>query len=94
VAALARIEAFITDELHLELSRHSLHKCKRGLNFVGFRTWRSTRFVRKHSLYTFAKAVKDGKKEAIASCLGHALRTGSYRHMNNMLKEIYEQQAA
>ena len=45
------------------------------------------------NLYTFAKAVKDGKKEAIASCLGHALRTGSYRHMKNMLKEIYEQAA-
>lgn len=87
VSALARIEAFIADELHLSLSRHSIHKCKRGLNFVGFRTWRSTRFVRKHSLYTFAKAVKSGDDKAIASCLGHALRTGSLRHMRNMLSE-------
>ena len=88
VAALARIEVFIADELHLVLSRHSLHKCKRGLNFVGYRTWRSTRFVRKHSLYTFAQAVKAHDAEAIASCLGHALRTGSYRHMKNLLESI------
>lgn len=41
--------------------------------------------VRKHSLYTFAKAVKSGDDAAIASCLGHALRTGSYRHMRQLL---------
>ncbi|MDD3938096.1 reverse transcriptase/maturase family protein [Rhodoferax sp.] len=86
--ALAKIEAFIADELHLSLSRHSMHKCKRGLNFVGFRTWRSTRFVRKHSLYTFSQAAKSGDSEAIASCLGHAKRTASLRHMLNILKEI------
>ena len=85
VDALAKIEVFIADVLHLGLSRYSLHKCKRGINFVGYRTWRSTRFVRKHSLYTFAKAAKSGNAEAVASCLGHALRTGSYRHM----KAIY-----
>lgn len=85
VQALAQIEAFIADELHLSLSRYSLHKCKRGLNFVGYRTWRSTRFVRKHSLYTFAKAVKGANSEAIASCLGHALRTGSLKHMRILL---------
>jgi hypothetical protein len=88
VEALAQIEAFIAAELNLSLSRYSLHKCKRGLNFVGFRTWRSTRFVRKHSLYTFAQSAKAGNAEAIASCLGHALRTGSYRHMKNLLKEL------
>jgi hypothetical protein len=87
VTALAQIEAFIADELHLVLSRYSLHKCKRGLNFVGYRTWRSTRFVRKHSLYTFTKAAKAGNVEAVASRLGHALRTGSYRHMLNFLKD-------
>lgn len=86
VDALAKIEAFIADELHLGLSRYSLHKCKRGLNFVGYRTWRSTRFVRKHSLYTFSMAAKNGDAEAIASCLGHAKRTASLRHMKNMLK--------
>lgn len=41
--------------------------------------------VRKHSLYTFAKAVKGANSEAIASCLGHALRTGSLKHMRILL---------
>jgi hypothetical protein len=86
VEALTQIEAFIARDLHLSLSRYSLHKCKRGLNFVGYRTWRSTRFVRKHSLYTFANAAKKGDQEAIASCLGHALRTGSLRHLLRSLK--------
>jgi len=85
VSHLAQIEDFIARELKLSLSRYSLHKCKRGLNFVGYRTWRATRFVRKHSLYTFATAVKAGNTESVASCLGHALRTASYRHMKNML---------
>lgn len=81
VAGLASIEAFIADELHLSLSRHSLHKCKRGLNFVGFRTWRSTRFVRKHSIYSLSRSAKSGAKESVISILGHAMRTGSLRHL-------------
>lgn len=84
--ALASIQHFLATVLHLSLSRHSLHKVKRGLNFVGYRTWRSTRFVRKHSLFTFSRAIKQDNPEAIASCLGHALRTGSYRHMVRMLE--------
>lgn len=84
--ALARIEDFLARRPHLELSRFSLHKVKRGLNFVGYRTWRSTRFVRKHSLFTFSRAVKSGNTKSIASCLGHALRTGSYRHMVRALE--------
>lgn len=88
VTALEQIKAFIANTLHLSLSRFSLHKVKRGLNFVGYRTWRTTRFVRKHSLYSFTKAVKSGNNEAIASCLGHALRTGSYRHMQTFIETI------
>jgi hypothetical protein len=48
-AHLLRVQAFLRDELHLELSRHTIAPVSRGVNFVGYRTWRSTRFVRKHS---------------------------------------------
>lgn len=41
-----------------------------------------------HSDVSDLKDVKAGNVEAIASCLGHALRTGSYRHMKNLLKEF------
>lgn len=88
VDALARITQFIADKLHLVLSRYSLHKVKRGINFVGYRTWQSMRFVRKHSLYTFSRAVRGGNAEALASCLGHAKRTASLRHMQNLLMEM------
>ena len=83
---LARIQAFIAEQLGLELSRYSLHKVKRGLNFVGYRTWRSTRFVRKHSLYTFTRSAKKGALESVISILGHAKNTASLRHLLTTLK--------
>jgi RNA-directed DNA polymerase len=86
VAALARIIEFIRTDLGLELSRYSLHKIKRGLNFVGYRTWRSTRFVRKHSLYTFTQSAKMGALERVISLLGHAKHTASLRHLLTTLK--------
>lgn len=73
-------------ELGLSLSRHSLHKIKRGLNFVGFRTWCSTRFVRKHSLYTFTRSAKRGLLESVISIIGHAKNTASLRHLLTTLK--------
>ena len=86
VSHLAQIQAFIGAELGLSLSRHSLHKVKRGLNFVGFRTWCSTRFVRKHSLYTFTRSAKRGLLESVISIIGHARRTASLRHLLTTLK--------
>jgi retron-type reverse transcriptase len=86
VAALASIIAFLRDKLQLELSRYSLHKVKRGLNFCGFRTWRSTRFVRKHSLYSFTQAAAHDALESAISIMGHALRTASLRHLLRSLK--------
>lgn len=94
VDALRRIEAFIAKTLHLALSRFSLHKIKRGLNFVGYRTWISTRFVRKHSLYSFSQSLKRGMVESVVSTLGHARHTASLRHMLATLKanlDFYQQ---
>jgi RNA-directed DNA polymerase len=84
---LARIQTFIAAHLGLSLSRYSLHAVKRGLNFVGFRTWRSTRFVRKHSLYTFTQSAKRGLLESMISILGHAKNTASLRHLLTTCKE-------
>ena len=79
--ALDKIKAFIASELGLYLSRFSLHKVKRGLNFVGYRTWKSTRFVRKHSLFAFSASIRSGNLESSVSSLGHARYTASLRHM-------------
>ena len=89
LAALASIIEFLRKTLKLELSRYSLHKVKRGINFVGFRTWRSTRFVRKHSLYSLSKSAKAGKKESVISILGHAMRTASLRHLIRTLHDSH-----
>lgn len=86
MAALVRIIEFIRTDLGLVLSRYSLHKIKRGLNFCGYRTWRSTRFVRKHSLYTFTQSAKNGALESVVSILGHAKHTASLRHLLTTLK--------
>lgn len=82
-----RITAFLHDELHLELSRCDIYRVSRGINFVGFRTWSSKRFVRKHALYTFRRSAKRGRLESVVSSLGHARKTASRLHMLNYLKE-------
>ena len=87
LAALEKIKTFLATSLNLELSRHSLHRVTNGLNFVGYRTWRSTRFVRKHSLYTFTQSAKAGKAESVVSILGHAANTASLAHLLTHLKE-------
>lgn len=86
---LVHIQAFIAKHLGLELSRYSLHRVTRGLNFVGYRTWRSTRFVRKHSLYTFTQSAKKKALDSVISILGHAKNTASLRHLLTTLKDKY-----
>ena len=87
VDALERIKLFIADHLSLELSRFTLQKVSRGLNFVGYRTWRSIRFIRKHSLFTFTKAAKQNAIESVISIIGHARRTASFSHLLTNLKD-------
>ena len=83
-----KIIEFIS-RLGLELSKSTLAPITRGINFVGYRTWSSKRFIRRHSLYTFRKAVKRGDQEALASSLGHAAKTHSLQHMLRTLREKY-----
>lgn len=84
---LTLIQTFLDKELHLELSRWTLAKTTRGVNFVGYRTWASKRFIRKHSLHTFRKRVAEGGLQAIISILGHAKQTHSHCHLIRYLKE-------
>lgn len=81
----AHIEHFLSG-IGLELSKSTIARARKGVNFVGYRTWASKRFVRKHSLYTFRKAVCAQKRDSIASCLGHARHTHSLQHMLRFLE--------
>jgi RNA-directed DNA polymerase len=87
IDCLQRIQEFLCTELQLELSKHTLAPVSRGVNFVGYRTWRKTRYVRKHSLYTFTRSARAGRLESVVSILGHAARTASFRHLITTLKE-------
>ncbi len=85
-AALEKIVAWLQSRLKLVLSKWKIQKIKRGINFVAFRTWRSTRFLRKRSLYNFSKALKRRKVESLISIVGNAKRTATYRYFINQLK--------
>lgn len=85
-AHLATIRGFIAERLRLELSHWTIAPTKRGVNFVGFRTWRCTRFVRKHSLYRFSCSLRAGNIPSLTSILGNARRTGSHTHMQHRLR--------
>lgn len=76
-----KIVAFLREQLRLDLSRSTLQKIRRGVNFVGYRTWRSKRFIRKYSLFKFKRKVRTGDQAAVVSLLGHARRTASLPYM-------------
>lgn len=82
-----KVEAFIKEELHMEYSYWMISKIKRGINFVGYRTWKSAKFVRKHSMYKFRKAVKKSQIESIVSLVGHAKGTHTLRYFRKLLIE-------
>ena len=75
-----QVETFLADELGLELSRYTIAPVSRGLNFVGFRTWRKTRFVRRHSMHNFSRAMRNGAMPSLVSIMGNAKHSASYKH--------------
>lgn len=85
----ARIIEVLHIKLGLCLSKSTIQKVKKGLNFVGFRTWKGRRFIRKFSLYKFKREVVRKKIPAIISLLGHAKATSSLPYMIKILKEKY-----
>lgn len=90
-----KIINFIDEKLHLELSKSTIAPVARGVNFVGYRTWATKRFIRRRSLYNFRRALKSERVISAISILGHARHTHSLRHLINYTKEhhhaIYRQ---
>ncbi len=84
---LKEIEEFLHIELKLTLSKWIINHIRKGVNFVGFRTWRSTRFVRKRSLHNFSKALKKNKIKSLISIVGNAKRTATYAYFIIQLKQ-------
>ncbi len=79
------IENFLKISLKLSLSRYTIAKISKGVNFVGFRTWRNVKFVRKHSLYKFSVSLKNEDVVSLQSILGNAKHSSSYKHLCSRL---------
>jgi RNA-directed DNA polymerase len=82
-----RIIGFIASQLNLDLSKATIAKTSKGINFVGYRTWRSKRFIRKRSLYNFRQAIKQQCLESAVSILGHARKTHTLRYLIHYIQE-------
>ena len=81
-------EEFVIKKLGLQLSHWHIQKIKRGINYVGYRTWKRVKFVRKHSMYKFKRAIKKGKIESIISLVGHAKGTATLKYFRKLLIEF------
>jgi len=83
--AQKQCEEFVDKKLKMQLSHWHILKIKRGLNFVGYRTWRSVKFVRKHTLYKFRKSVIDKNISSIVSIIGHAKGTNTLSYFRKIV---------
>jgi hypothetical protein len=83
-----RLVGFLEDNLRLQLSKSTIQRIAAGVNFVGYRTWRGRRWIRKHSLYKFRQRAKAGNWRAVVSLLGHAKDTASLPHMIAHIMEV------
>lgn len=72
--------------LHLEISHYTLQPLRCGVNFVGFRTWASARFVRPYVITALRRDARRGHLAGVISRLGHARRTASFRPLLDYLK--------
>jgi len=72
--------------LHLEISHYALQPIRRGANFVGFRTWRTARFVRPRVITELRRDARKGQIVRVVSRLGHARRTCSFRPLMQFLE--------
>lgn len=85
-AARDAITAFLWERLGLTLSKAHLAPVRQGLNFVGYRTWASRRFVRRRSLHLFGRRLRHAQPDrardlaALNSLMGHARHTSTHRH--------------
>jgi len=80
------IANFLFEHLNLMLSKATIATIRRGLNFVGYRTWRKTRFVRRHSLHYFGKCLLLRNTKSLTSLMSHARHTGTFYHYCNRIK--------
>ena len=80
-----KIEQFLFNNLNLSLSKCLITPMKKGINFVGYRTWQYKRIVRKHSLFQFTKQLHKEDHVRLTSLMAHALNTNTLPHYCNKI---------
>lgn len=99
---LRKMTEFLKDNLKLELnSKTAYFKASQGINFCGFRIWKTHRLLRNESKKNMKRKLKNFEKlykqdrvyvEYITACInswkGHASHCNSYRLVNNMLNNF------
>ena len=100
--SLEKIKKFLDENLKLELnSKTAYFKQNQGINYCGFRIWKTHRLLREQSkkkmkrkLKNFQKLYKKGKIELpyITACInswkGYAKHANSYNLVNKLLNEF------
>jgi retron-type reverse transcriptase len=71
----------------LEISHYTMQPMRRGLNWVGYRTWARARFVRPHLIQSVRQDARAGRMDSLVSRLGHARYTASHRPLIQYLTE-------
>lgn len=82
----ALCERFCQKNLLLEFSKWNIGKIRKGINFVGYRTWKSAKFVRRHSVIKFKRAVQSKSVAALASLIGHASHSATIIFYSHFLQ--------
>jgi hypothetical protein len=91
--ARSAVTAFLWEQLGLTLSKAHLTPIRHGLNFVGYRTWASRRFIRRRSLHLFGRRLRQAAADrpsalaAVNSLMGHARRTSTHHHYCRRIAE-------
>ena len=99
---LEKIKVFLKENLKLELNAKTAYfKAKQGVNFCGFRIWKTHRLLREQSkkkmkrkLKNFEKLYKEDRIELdyVLACInswrGHAKHCNSYNLVNKMFEKF------
>lgn len=80
------LEEYSASKLGLKFSKFKISPLVQGINFVGYRTWRDKRIIRKRSMKRFKLCVKKHKLLSVRASLAHARRTSSYSGMIDYLR--------
>jgi hypothetical protein len=81
------IEGWLGQNLNLGLSKWSVTPIKRGVDFVGFRTWRNRRFVRRRSIHKFSRSMRAGNIPSLTSIVGNSYGTSTLGYFVRRLRE-------